>query len=114
MALTNALAAHGGKQPSAPDILIVLTVTPDNSYPAAAPPEGYDFDAPALARQFGNYDKEPQVKAVVGQPKAGHTFEYDSLNKKLRIFDPTGVELADTTDVAAALGGDFEVLLFAC
>lgn len=114
MALTNALLAHGGKQPSAPDILMTLSVTADASYPAAGAPTGYDFDPGALLQEFGAYDKKPEIKAVVGLPKAGHTFEFDRTNNKLRIYTPGGVELANTADAATALGGAAEVLVFAC
>lgn len=112
--LTNTLTARGGQQPSAPDILLTVDVAADTAYPAASAPTGYDFDPGALLQSLAKYDKPPEVKAVQVASKAGHTFEFDRANNKLRIYTPAGVELADGVDAAAALGGPTEALIFAC
>lgn len=82
MVLTLALAAAGqlGQQPSAPIIGIPLDVTFPSSYTAG----GEAFDADALVRTYGNYDKLPANVAVLAEPRNGFVFEYDRTNKKLK------------------------------
>lgn len=110
MALVVALADHAGKQPSAPNIALALTLTLDAAYPAG----GYPFDAQAVLRDKGSYDKDPLVLAVLGQRKDGFAVEYvdDVLpaNRKLKILDPDGDESAGDLSVTP---GSMQVLILA-
>lgn len=110
MALTNTLSARGGKAASSPDILLVVDVLTDASYPN---PAGYVFDPGGLLKTLLDYDKDPEVKAVDVLSKAGHTFEFDAGTKTLHIFTPAGVEIANGVDIAAALGGTTPALIHA-
>lgn len=113
MALTLTLAKHAGKMPSAPNIQVFYDVLTDASYPAG----GYAFDPEAIFKGLG-YDKYPGVGLVIGQRKLGYDVEYvdDALpaNRKLKILDPAGVEVVDTTDIATILGGPIRVKLESC
>ena len=73
---------HLGKQASSPLVVMALDVTLDNSYPT----DGWAFDAPALARSKGVYDKTPTVLDAVIEQKAGYSFAYDKTNKKIKAF----------------------------
>lgn len=110
MALTNALVAHGGKQPSAPLIALMITVTPDASYPAAT--GGWEFDPGAILQSLGNYDKAPTELTVVCEPVANYTFEYDRANTKLKAYVPAGTEVPNTTDLSTT-PGPFRAAIFA-
>ena len=79
MALTNTLAAHAGKQPSAPLIVLAVDVDFDSAYAEG----GMAFDAAALLQSLGGYDKAPTVLATKFMPKAGYSFWWDATNKKV-------------------------------
>lgn len=81
MPLTNAVAEHAGKMPSAPNILLALDVTPDASYPR----DGWAFNPAALLQSLGGYDKAPTVQAVVAEAKGGFVPVWDRANNKLKV-----------------------------
>ena len=104
MALTNALAGHAGKQPSAPFIALPVDVDFDTSYPTG----GEDFDPQALLKSLGSYDKDAVLLGVFPENKNGHTIEYvDDVvpaNRKLKVFTASATEFGNGVDAAAALG----------
>ena len=110
MALGVALADHAGKQPSAPNIALALSLTLDAAYPAG----GYAFDAQALLQSEGNYDKAPPVLAVLGQRSAGFDVEYvddvDPANRKIKVLNPDGTEASGDLSVTP---GTIKVLILA-
>lgn len=105
MPLTNTLAGHAGKQPSAPTIVLAVDVDFDNSYPTG----GEAFDAPALLKSLGKYDKAPTVIGVVIESKLGYVLRYDSTNKKIMAYyadydamaDGALIQVPDMTSLAA-------------
>jgi len=100
MALTNTLAVHEGKQPSAP----LITLDVDAALDASYPPGGYAFDPAALLQSLGNYDKAPTVTHVVVESKGGWFGEYDRANNKLKVLKGGGLAAATLAFAGLAIG----------
>lgn len=100
MALVNTLAAHSGKQPSAPLIGLEVLATLDSSYP----PGGYAFNPGAVLQTLGNYDKAPTAVAVLPQPNGGWSGEFDWATSKLKVLKGGGVSNLSLTAAGLAIG----------
>lgn len=86
MAITSTLADQGGKQPSSPVITLALNLALDNAYPLG----GYAFNPQTELRSKGGFDKLPSVLAVLVEPKAGLTFQWDRDANKLKAYRADG------------------------
>ena len=92
---------HSGKQPSAPNINVLLEATLDASYPTG----GYAFDPAALLQALAGYDKAPPVMFVSGEVKGDHVAEFDRAASKLKILlRSTGAEVAGAVDLSVTPG----------
>lgn len=93
---TLSVVKHLGQQPSAPGIELIMDQVGDDSYPTG----GTAFDADALLKTSGNYDRPQEAAFVVFEPQTGFNAVYDRGNKLLKVYDDAGTEIANTTDLS--------------
>lgn len=89
-----------------------ISLTPDSAYPTGGSVDfSVGFFAAMAAGPFDEAVSGRILDVEIIRNSQGYSVEYDEANDKLLAYVPAGTEVPNTTDLAAAIGGDWTLLV---